>query len=169
MVSPPHGHAGNNIHAKSVFKYKKLQHTGLPPSRELGLATVFARAESRRKSARELANVGYWPLADIPICTAHVRFWPMADMGLCTANVCFWPKADIGSPQCAEDIRQCLQSQDVDRRPRYASGALPLIVLIGVELQKSEGAPRMYAKKNLCEATHIRFARPSAIIWVRHA
>ena len=85
------------------------------------------------------------------------------------ADVRYWPKADIGSPQCAEDIRQCLQSQDVDRRPRYASGALPLIVLIGVKLQKSEGAPRMYAKKNLCEATHIRFARPSAIIWVRHS
>jgi hypothetical protein len=33
-------------------------------------------------------NVRYWPIADIPSCTAHVRFRG-ADMTFCGANVCF--------------------------------------------------------------------------------
>ena len=52
-------------------------------------------------------NVQFWPIADIPSCTAHVRFWVQsghgllrnfafavaigckADMLVCTAHVCF--------------------------------------------------------------------------------
>jgi hypothetical protein len=34
-------------------------------------------------------DVRYWPLADVPSCTAYVRFREKADMGRCTANVCF--------------------------------------------------------------------------------
>jgi hypothetical protein len=37
--------------------------------------------------ARSIANIRFWPKADIPNCTAHVAFRGKADMPFCTAYI----------------------------------------------------------------------------------
>jgi hypothetical protein len=37
--------------------------------------------------ARSIANIRFWPKAEIPNCTAHVAFRGKADMPFCTAYI----------------------------------------------------------------------------------
>jgi hypothetical protein len=68
-------------HGRMAINSENATSMNLRPAEKAG-GRVFGQRSSE-------TNVRYWPIADIPICTALSVVGGKADMAYCGANVCF--------------------------------------------------------------------------------